>query len=93
MKDQFRVAKFTFSLSRQLGFDSGTATVESYFGTVPSAFSMDDVGCNATDTTIQDCSYKDEHHENCGQNEGAGVKCHNYDQSSSGKKSLVKGED
>ena len=63
------------SLSRQLGFHSGTATVESYFGTVPSAFSMDDVGCNATDTTIQDCSYTDEYNENCGQNEGAGVEC------------------
>ena len=55
---------------------------------------MDNVDCNPdTDDTLQACSYKDEHHENCGQNEGAGVKCHNYDQSSSGKTSLVKGED
>ena len=86
MKDQLRVAKFTFSPSRQLGFDSGNATVESYFGTVPSAFSMDDVGCNATDTTIQDCTYKDEYNENCGQNEGAGVECRNDEPSQAGKK-------
>ena len=85
MKDQLRVAKFSFSPSRQLGFDSGTATVESYFGTVPSAFSMDDVGCNATDTTIQDCSYTDEYNENCGQNEGAGVECRNDEPSQTGK--------
>ena len=86
MKDQLRVAKFTFSPSRQLGFDSGTATVESYFGTVPSAFSMDDVGCDAnTDTTIQGCSYTDEYNENCGQNEGAGVECRTDEPSQAGK--------
>ena len=55
---------------------------------------MDDVACNTTiDVTLQDCSYKDEHHENCGQNEGAGVECHNDDPSSEGKTSFVKGQD
>ena len=47
---------------------------------------MDDVACNPdTDDTLQDCSYKDETNENCGQNEGAGVECHNDDPSSEGK--------
>ena len=43
---------------------------------------MDDVTCDATkDDTLQDCTHKNEINENCGQNEGAGVKCHNYDAS------------
>ena len=55
---------------------------------------MDDVACNTTiDDTLQDCSYKDETNENCGQNEGAGVECQNDDPSSAGKTSIVKGQD
>ena len=75
--------------SRQLGFDYGTSTIESYFGIVPSTFSMDDVACKPSDNTINDCSYKDEITENCGPNEGAGVECHNHDPSSKGKISFV----
>ena len=55
---------------------------------------MDDVTCDATkDDTLQDCTHKNEINENCGQNEGAGVECHNYDSTSAGKTSLVKGQD
>ena len=53
---------------------------------------MDNVACDpATNHTIQDCSYQTD--SNCGQNEGAGVECHNDEPSSDGKTSLVKGLD
>ena len=89
MNDHFKRSKVyqIFSLFRQLGFHSGTLTIESYFGRVPSAFAMDDVDCRSyTVNTIQECSYTDEYNENCGQNEGAGVECHDDDPSPAGKK-------
>ena len=64
-----------FSLYRQLGFASGTATANSYFGSVPAEFAMDNVACSSDDDIIQNCGHLDETGENCGSSEGAGVIC------------------
>ena len=37
---------------------------------------MDNVNCNSTFTSIQDCFYGDDTTEDCGADEGAGVYCH-----------------
>ena len=63
------------SFYRQLGFTSGTATVDSYFGDVPELFAMDDVSCGYFDNIIQDCEYSDDTEENCSGSEAAGVIC------------------
>ena len=63
------------SFFRQLGFQSGTVTTKSHFGSVPSTFAMVNVACNSTDKTIQDCSYDDETAEECGPDQAAGVIC------------------
>ena len=68
----------TYPFSRQLGFKYGIATFKSYFGRVFSSFAMDNITCNSTDKTILDCSYEDETTEDCGPDQGAGVKCY-YD--------------
>ena len=76
VKDNFGVgSESKFSFSRQLGFQSGTVTTKSHFGSVNSTFAMDNVACNSTHETIQDCSYVDETTEDCGPDQGAGVKC------------------
>ena len=36
---------------------------------------MNNVACNSTEETIQDCSYDDETTEDCGADQGAGVIC------------------
>ena len=64
------------SFFRQLGFQSGTVTTKSHFGSVNSTFAMVNVACNSADKTIQDCSYDDETTEDCGPDQGAGVYCH-----------------
>ena len=64
-----------FSIHRQLGFASGTSTSNSYFGSVPNEFAMDNVNCSPSDDTIQDCEHLDENGENCSSSEGAGVIC------------------
>ena len=72
---------FSCIFFRQLGFDYGGKTSKSTFGNVPSQFAMDEVACNSTEQTLQDCSYNDETTEDCGQGEGAGVNCYSYDSS------------
>ena len=66
------------TFSRQLGFQYGIATFKSHFERVYSSFAMVNVTCNSTDKTIQDCSYEDDTTEDCGPDQGAGVKCY-YD--------------
>merc|ERR1712013_863623 len=58
---------------RQLGFTDGTATTGSYFGNVPSEFSMDEVSCTGDEGILQECGYNTS--DDCSANEGAGVKC------------------
>ena len=58
---------------RQLGFNSGNATVESFFGDVSNIFAMDQVSCIGDEDTIQQCEY--ETLDDCEFNEGAGVVC------------------
>merc|ERR1712013_611104 len=58
---------------RQLGFTDGTATTNSYFGSVPSHFAMDSVHCTGDEGILQDCSNSTT--DDCDGNEGAGVKC------------------
>ena len=70
------VSESKVSFSRQLGFQSGTVTTKSHFGSVNLTFAMDNVACNSTEKTILDCSYEDETTEDCGPDQGAGVICH-----------------
>ena len=59
---------------RQLGYDWGEKTMESYFGEVPWDFAMDEVACNGSEAHLQDCSYRD--YDNCRADEGAGAFCY-----------------
>jgi len=61
------------TVCRQLGFVSGIATTNSYFGNVPAEFAMDDVSCTPEDDIIQNCDHVED--ENCAITEGAGVIC------------------
>ena len=63
-------------LCRQLGFDWGHPTLNSYFGSVPPDFAMDDVDCVGQEQHVQECSYTE--YDNCYSDQGAGVICH-YD--------------
>ena len=58
-----------------LGFSSNGATAVLYstYGSVSTNFIIDDVNCDGTEETLQDCSYNPTH--NCGSSEGAGVIC------------------
>jgi len=60
---------------RQLGYTYGTARTNSYYGSVPSLFSMDDVQCTGSESSIQDCRYI--LRDNCSGSEGAGISCSN----------------
>merc|ERR1719326_2435436 len=59
---------------RELGFAGGVA-VDGYtnYGTVPSDFSMDDVRCTGSETTLASCPHITT--ENCGSTEGAAIQC------------------
>ena len=59
---------------KQLGF-TGAQTVhnESFYGSVSSDFSYDDISCNGGEGTLDNCAHANV--ENCGPNEGAGVVC------------------
>jgi len=58
---------------RMLGFASGTHTIRSRFGSVPTNYALDDVTCDGTEESLFDCGYKKK--DNCGRGEGAGVIC------------------
>ena len=59
---------------RQLGYARGDAYQDSHWGSVPSDFAMDDVGCRGDERYLQECTYNT--NENCDSNEGAGVHCY-----------------
>ena len=67
------------TVCRQLGFDGGNSKTNSFYGTVPADFAMDNVGCSSADNVLQNCEYQDETAENCGSGEGAGVSCYYND--------------
>jgi hypothetical protein len=71
--DDFWSQNDAIVICKMLGFVGGTPTVQSHFGTVRTNFGMDNVLCDGTESTILDCPHDTSH--NCGQNEGAGVKC------------------
>ena len=58
---------------RQLGFTGGFETTGSYFGNVPTIFSMARVSCTGEEEYLQHCQYTD--HDNCGARDGLGVIC------------------
>ena len=59
---------------RQLGFDGAElATGGSYFGSVPSNFSYDNVNCVGDEATLDDCTWIG--YDDCSSSEGAGVVC------------------
>ena len=59
---------------KQLGFSGASAIHErSFYGFVNHIFSYDDISCESSETTLDECGHNN--HENCGPNEGAGVQC------------------
>ena len=54
-------------------YPSGVPTIKSRFGSVTSDYSLDDVMCDGTEQSLQDCKYSSQ--DNCGRSEGAGVIC------------------
>ena len=58
-----------------LGFsrNGATAVLYSTYGSVVDNFIMDDVNCDGTEDSLEDCSYSPT--DNCGTSEGAGVIC------------------
>ena len=46
---------------------------ESYFGSVPTNFSMDNVACTGDETSLHNCRFSSSH--NCDGDEAAGVSC------------------
>merc|ERR1719348_2978139 len=63
-----------FVVCNQLGFNGGTATRGSTFGDVPTDFAMDNVACQGSEETIQECDYN--MIDDCNIGEGAGVYCY-----------------
>jgi len=58
---------------RMLGFSTGTRTMQSAYGSVPTNFIMDDVQCSGSEQNLFSCTFNPSH--NCGSGEGAGVVC------------------
>ncbi len=59
-----------------MGFSNALEfTVESKFGEVSSDFSYDEVSCEGTEKSLEDCQHQD--FADCGTQEGAGVVCQN----------------
>ena len=60
---------------RMLGFsrNGATAVLYSTYGSVVDNFIMDDVNCDGTEDSLEDCSYSPT--DNCSEREGAGVIC------------------
>ena len=61
---------------KMLGFDPRFArnTSKSLFGKVADFFIMDNVDCNGSEMTLEDCTYLA--NDDCGVEEGAGVICY-----------------
>ncbi|XP_019850019.1 PREDICTED: deleted in malignant brain tumors 1 protein-like isoform X3 [Amphimedon queenslandica] len=58
---------------RQLGYGSGTALTDAYFGQGTGGIFMDDVACTGYELFLTNCSHTTSH--NCGHHEDAGVRC------------------
>ena len=59
---------------RQLGYDRVDSVFgDSSFGEVSAHFSYDDLECDGSEATLDDCYYY--YPANCGTGEGAGVRC------------------
>ncbi|XP_011408442.2 PREDICTED: deleted in malignant brain tumors 1 protein-like, partial [Amphimedon queenslandica] len=58
---------------RQLGYGSGTALTDAYFGQGTGSIFMDDVACTGYELFLTNCSHTTSH--NCRHSEDAGVRC------------------
>ena len=59
--------------SRMMGYPSGSPTSNSYFGSVPTNSTMDNVKCAGNETSIFECAHDTV--DDCDSDEGAGVIC------------------
>ena len=63
---------------RQLGFLGGRAFSDAHFGAGLGIIWLDDVHCNGSEMTLEDCDAYDWGHEDCDHYEDAGVMCGRY---------------
>ena len=62
-------------LCRSLGFESGEALVDREFGAGTGTIWMDEVECDGTETSLDECPRNDWGDEDCMHYEDAGVRC------------------
>lgn len=64
-------------ICRSLGYATGVAKMEAYYGQGTGNILLDDLGCKGTEAKLEDCRHSGWGNHNCGHQEDAGVNCLN----------------